>query len=108
MKLGSRYRLTIFSRNPNANGGLADAEVGRYTVAGPTSADPCLGDKVLRKVVRQRESLHTIDHASTRESDDNGHERPRVLQRTSRFRAHDENDDGGHRYQTARYPTRFD
>jgi hypothetical protein len=65
-----------------------------------------MGDKVLRKAVRQRESLHAIVHASTREPDD--HERPPVLQHTSRFRAHDETDDGGHRYQTARYPTRFD
>jgi hypothetical protein len=67
-----------------------------------------MGEKVLRKAVRQRESLYAVAKASTRESDDNGFERPPVLRHTSRFRAHDENDDSGHRYQTARYPTRFD
>jgi hypothetical protein len=31
-----------------------------------------------------------------------------VLQLTSRFRAHDDVEESGHVYLTARYPTRFD
>jgi hypothetical protein len=43
-----------------------------------------------------------------RESEDHGREGSAALQHTSRFRTHDDAEDSGHVYLTARHATRFD
>jgi hypothetical protein len=63
---------------------------------------------VLRKAERVRPVNRPTTSQLRRESKDPGHETLPALQRTSRFRAHDESDEGGHSYPTARYLTRFD
>ena len=65
-----------------------------------------------RDVLRKAEKVRPVNRPTTtklhRELKDTGHETVPALQRTSRFRAHDESDEGGHSYPTARDLTRFD
>ena len=63
---------------------------------------------VLRKAERVRPVNRPTTDQLHRELKDTSHETVPALQRTSRFRAHDEADDGGHTYRTARYLRRFD
>jgi hypothetical protein len=63
---------------------------------------------VLRKAERLRPVNRPTINKLHRELKDTGHETVPALQRTSRFRTHDESDEGGHSYPTARYLTRFD
>jgi hypothetical protein len=62
-------------------------------------------------VLRKAERVRPVNRPTTkphRELKDGSQETVPALQRTSRFRTHDETDDGGHSYPTARYLTRFD
>lgn len=65
-----------------------------------------------RVVLRKAEKVRPVNRPTTakaqRELKDTGHDAVPALQRTSRFRAHDELDEGGRTYPTARYLTRFD
>jgi hypothetical protein len=63
---------------------------------------------VLRKAERVRPVNRPITSKLHRELKDASHETVPALQRTSRFRAHDDSDEDGHSYPTARYLTRFD
>jgi hypothetical protein len=63
---------------------------------------------VLRKAERVRPVNRPTTAKLPRELKDTAHEILPALQRTSRFRAHDETDENGHTYPTARYLTRFD
>ena len=63
---------------------------------------------MLRKAERIRPVNRPTTNKLHRELKDTGHETVPALQRTSRFRTHDESDEGGHSYPTARYSTRFD
>jgi hypothetical protein len=61
------------------------------------------------RVERKRlEALPTTKKLPQRDSDNHGREASAALQHTSRFRAHDDVEEGGHVYLTARYTTRFD
>lgn len=62
-----------------------------------------------QKAAKERPGTFPIIKVSHRlDSEDPGREGLAVLQLTSRFRAHDDVEDSGHVYLTARYPTRFD
>jgi hypothetical protein len=62
-----------------------------------------------QKAARERPgTFPIIKMPRRRDSEDPGREGLAVLQLTSRFRAHDDVEDSGHVYLTARYPTRFD
>jgi len=63
---------------------------------------------VLRKAEKVRPVNRPTITTLHRELKDTNHDTTQALQRTSRFRAHDETDDSGHSYRTARYLTRFD
>ena len=63
-------------------------------------------------MLRKAERVRPVNRPTTiklhRELKDASQEAVPALQRTSRFRTHDEADDGGHTYPTARYLRRFD
>ena len=62
-----------------------------------------------QKPARERQgTVPIIKVPRRRDSEDPGCEALAALQPTSRFRAHDDVEDSGHVYLTARYPTRFD
>jgi hypothetical protein len=61
-----------------------------------------------RKVAKARQETPPNSRDAKREPEDRVSEPLPSLQRTSRFREHDEADDNGHVYPTARYTTRFD
>jgi len=63
---------------------------------------------MFRKAVRERTIAQPPISMARLEPEDRGREGLPALPRSSRFRAHDEGDDEGHVYSTARYPTRFD
>ena len=63
---------------------------------------------VLRKAERERPVIRPILDEPQQDARDSNQETVPVLRRSSRFRAHDEGDESGHSYPTARYSTRFD